>query len=133
MLSGGCLCGAIRYQTDGSPFHESICHCSLCRRASGAPFVAWFSVPRASLKLISGSPSWFRSSPSAERGFCARCGAALFFRSRELADEIDITIASLEQPGRLPPREQLYAADRLSWVDEVPGLPAFPAARSGSA
>ncbi|MGH7121293.1 MAG: GFA family protein [Acetobacteraceae bacterium] len=129
MLSGGCLCGAIRYQTDGAPFHESICHCSLCRRASGAPFVAWFSVPRESLALISGSPSWFRSSPSAERGFCSRCGTALFFRSRELTDEIDITIASLEEPGSIQPCQQLYAADRIRWVGDVSTLPAFPAAR----
>lgn len=134
MLNGGCLCGAIRYRTDGEPFHLSICHCSLCRRASGAPFVAWFSVPRANLAVASGSPSWFRSSAWGERGFCQRCGTALFYRSGELIEEIDITIASLDDPELLAPRDQLYAADRIRWIDGVHLLPAFPAARrSGDA
>ncbi len=130
MLTGGCLCGAIRYQTDGAPFHESICHCSLCRRSSGAPFVAWFSVPRASATLTSGAPAWFHSSIYGERGFCAQCGTSLFFRSADLPDEIDITTASLDDPGLLPPRDQLYTATRIQWIEDALVLPSFPAART---
>jgi len=44
MLQGGCFCGRIRYEVAGRPFHETNCHCSICRRTTGAPFVAWFSV-----------------------------------------------------------------------------------------
>jgi hypothetical protein len=44
MLTGGCFCGDIRYAVTGSPFHPTNCHCSICRRTTGAPFVAWFSV-----------------------------------------------------------------------------------------
>ena len=43
MLTGGCFCGAIRYEARGTPFHESNCHCSICRRTTGAPFVTWFA------------------------------------------------------------------------------------------
>ncbi|MDA8049084.1 MAG: GFA family protein [Rhodospirillales bacterium] len=133
MLHGGCLCGAIRYTTDGVPYHESICHCSICRRASGAPFVAWFSVPRQSLSLVSGAPGWFRSSPAAERGFCARCGTALFFRSSAHPDEIDITTASLDDPALVPPRDEIYTETRIAWLATLPRLPSFAAAREQAA
>jgi len=128
MLQGGCLCGAIRYTADGTPFHESICHCSLCRRASGAPLVAWFSVARTRLS-ISGHPAWFRSSEHGERGFCAACGSALFFRSSAHPDEIDVTTASLDDPRQVPPRDQLYVADRIPWVESLSRLQAFSGAR----
>ncbi len=129
MLQGGCLCGAVRYETDGAVFHESICHCSMCRRASGAPLVAWFSVPRPTLRIVAGSPAWYRSSAKAERGFCPSCGSALFFRSSLLTGEIDITTASLDDPARIPPRDQIYAAVRIPWVATIESLPSFAEAR----
>ncbi len=133
MLEGGCLCGAIRYATDGAVFHESVCHCSMCRRASGAPVVAWFSVPRATLRVISGSPAWYRSSAKAERGFCPTCGTPLFYRSSVLTEEIDITSASLDEPARVPPKDQIYTATRIPWVGTIDALPAFAEWRLSSA
>ena len=60
MLKGGCFCGRIRYETAGTPFRETNCHCSICRRTSGAPFVTWFSVLRSELlrasRLASSRP-----------------------------------------------------------------------------
>ncbi len=53
MLRGGCFCGNIRYEAVGTPFNETNCHCSICRRTTGAPFVTWFSnqARRVSLRL----------------------------------------------------------------------------------
>lgn len=129
MLQGGCFCGAIRYETEGEPFHATLCHCSMCRRASGAPAVAWFSVPRGALRIVSGSPVWHRSSTKAERGFCPLCGTALFFRSNVLLDEIDITIASLDDPALVPPRDQIYTATKIPWIATIEALPAFTEGR----
>jgi hypothetical protein len=56
MLKGGCFCGWIRYEAAGTPFHETSCHCSICRRTTGAPFVTWFSVPRPGFRLVRGEP-----------------------------------------------------------------------------
>ena len=53
---GGCLCGAVRYRVSGSPYHQTHCHCTLCRRASGAPFVTWFSVAREGFLVTQGKP-----------------------------------------------------------------------------
>src|SRR4030095_17022782 len=61
MLKGGCFCGWIRYETEATPFDETNCHCSICRRTTGAPFVAWFSVPRSQFRLVCGEPTRFRS------------------------------------------------------------------------
>lgn len=130
MLHGGCLCGGIRYETAGAPFHESVCHCSMCRRASGAPAVAWFSVKRGALRIVAGSPAWYRSSAKAERGFCAGCGSPLFYRSSLLQDEIDITTASLDDPALVPPQDQIYTATKIPWVAAMESLPAFAEGRT---
>lgn len=130
MLQGGCLCGAIRYETEGAPFHESVCHCSMCRRASGAPVVAWFSVKRGSLRIVAGDPVWYRSSAKAERGFCPSCGSPLFYRSSVLMGEIDIATASLDDPALVPPRDQIFTATKIPWVAAMESLPAFAEGRT---
>ena len=129
-LRGGCFCGAVRYETAGKPFNESVCHCSMCRRASGAPFVAWFSVPSAQFKFVSGEPARFRSSATAVRGFCAQCGTALTFQLDAHPEEIDVTIASLDDPGALRPKDHIYTSTKLDWVKLADGLPQFKASRA---
>lgn len=130
MLNGGCCCGFVRYVADGAPFHETICHCSICRRASGAPFVAWFSVKADEFKLVSGEPAQFSSSEHAERTFCPRCGTALTFRSSRFSDELDVTTCSLDEPECVPPKDQTHTRSQVSWVNLADGLPNFPESRS---
>jgi hypothetical protein len=128
MLTGGCYCGAVRYETDGKPFNATSCHCSICRKTAGAPFVAWFSVRRDQFRIAQGRPVQFASSPQGTRGFCGRCGTQLTFRFAGL-EEIDITTASLDDPEQVPPADNTRTSSRLSWV--VPdGRREFPEARS---
>ena len=124
-MTGGCFCGFVRYRADGAPFDETNCHCTICRRTSGAPFVAWFSVARADFAFIAGEPARFRSSDHGERTFCPRCGTPLTFTSTRSPEAIDVTIGSLDQPDRVVPRDHTQAATRLSWVD-LGALSAFP-------
>jgi len=133
MLTGGCYCGDVRYETDGAPFHETICHCPDCRRIAGTPTVAWFSVPAASLRFTAGEPVRFNSSPGVTRSFCGRCGTHLTFQQDDLADEIDITIASLDQPDRVVPRDHTRTRHKLSWDAVCDGLPAYLDTRSEGA
>jgi hypothetical protein len=130
--NGGCACGAVRYEAGGSPSHETICHCALCRRASGAPLVAWATFPSADLRLLQGVPATFRSSPRAVRSFCARCGTQLFFRSDGAPGEVDVTIASLDDPEGVRPRDHTFVGSRLSWIHLADGLLEHPAAREGA-
>ena len=129
MIEGGCFCGFVRYRALGPTSNETNCHCSICRRVSGAPFVAWFSVPRESFGLVSGEPATFRSSDHAMRSFCPRCGTPLTFESRHFPDEIDVTTCSLDDPATIPPKDQIHVSSKLSWVKLDDGLPAFPEER----
>ena len=130
MLCGGCSCGAVRYRSDGQPFHQTICHCADCRRAVGAASVAWFSVERNSLHYTGVEPAAYRSSPGVVRRFCAVCGTSLTFESASLPNEVDITVCSLDDPAAMPPQDHTRAAARLAWERICDGLPTFPGART---
>lgn len=132
-LRGGCLCGALRYQADAAPLHETLCHCSMCRRSAGAPTVAWFSLPRDGLRFVQGTTALYRSSEHATRGFCARCGTQITFEAVYAPGEIDVTTASLDDPERVAPRDHTHAESRLSWVGSGDGLPQYRTARDGAA
>src|SRR5262245_49623924 len=97
-LEGGCACGAIRYRVRGTPYHRTLCHCVDCRRASGAPVVAWASFAVAALTWTRGAPKLRRSSDHAERGFCSDCGTQLTFQDDQSRWELDLTLASLDRP-----------------------------------
>ncbi|MBI3768583.1 MAG: GFA family protein [Deltaproteobacteria bacterium] len=129
MLNGGCFCGAIRYETAGTPFQLTNCHCSICRRTTGAAFVTWFSVPRSEFRLVQGTPTRFRSTAKGMRSFCPRCGTQLTFEHDDTADEIDVTTCSLDDPERLPPEDHAHTSSRLRWVKVSDDLPAYREAR----
>ena len=132
MLEGGCLCGAVRYRIAGNAFHRTLCHCTDCRRASGAPAVAWFSVTPETFEVVEGSPQRYRSSASATRSFCAACGTSLTYRSDNLP-EIDVTTCSLDAPEALPPEDQTFVRSRLTWMPRVCQLPEHQTIRSHAA
>jgi hypothetical protein len=121
-ITGGCFCGFVRYETTGTPFEETICHCSICRRTTGAPFVAWFSVPPATFRITAGEPASVRSSSHGTRTFCPRCGTQLTFRSTDFPGEIDVTTSSLDDPERLPPKDHTHTSAQLSWIALGDGL-----------
>lgn len=127
-LEGGCLCRKVRYRVEGTPYDETVCHCTMCRRASGAPMVAWFTVPIGALRW-SGEPARYRSSARVTRSFCASCGSALAFQRDELPGEIDLTMATLDDPGLVPPRDHTRTSGQLPWVVLGDGLPRFREAR----
>ncbi|MFT8242793.1 GFA family protein [Roseomonas sp. BN140053] len=130
MLQGGCFCGEVRFETDGTPFHSTVCHCTDCRRSSGAPFVAWFTVPVATLRITAGQPRRFASSEAGRRSFCGGCGTSLFFASTALPEEIDIATATLDAPDAVPPEDHVHVRSRVGWVRLGDGLPQFHASRS---
>jgi len=129
MLQGGCLCGYIRYATHATPSDETNCHCDDCRRAQAAAFVSWFTIPTADFHLTGGEPTRFASSDHATRTFCPRCGSALSFQRNDAPQEIDITTCSLDEPDRVPPRDQTHTRSKLAWVELDPKLPAYTESR----
>jgi hypothetical protein len=103
VFEGGCLCGATRYRAVGPATNRCCCHCRSCRGASGAPYVAWITVPAAGFSLTRGGLETFRSSEPVTRGFCAGCGTALTYAHRRRPGELDVTVATLDDPAAAPP------------------------------
>jgi hypothetical protein len=124
--TGGCLCGAIRYEFAGEPVREILCHCRMCQRFSGAPFLAFRVVPKEALRITKGEPAiYYTSSARAERHFCPRCGSTLFYVPQR-ARFLGIAIGSSNAPEDFAPSMQLNAASGLGWVKlqhEAPRLP----------
>lgn len=132
MLTGACHCRRVRYETDGSPFNATICHCTDCRRVSGAASVAWFSVPRASLRWTGAMPAAYASSPGVTRRFCGTCGTSLTFEDEQRhPDELDIATATLDDPDRAPPKDHVFASQRPVWDVIGDGLPVHARSRRG--
>jgi hypothetical protein len=127
MADGGCLCSAVRYRFGGTPSSSANCHCRSCRRASGAPAVAWITVERSEFTILSGIPAVFHSSPGVTRQFCSRCGTALTYESERHPDTIDITTASLDYPDDYPPTSEVWLEHRLSWQPVSPDAKRFEA------
>ncbi len=125
MLLGGCYCGSTRYEITGKPIYLSNCHCSICRRTTGAPYVAWFSVPVGDFRFVRGKPSQFDSTAKAHRTFCAQCGTQLTFQHDDDPGYVDITTCSLDNPTLCAPEKHIYVADKLEWVELADHLPVF--------
>ena len=125
-MTGGCLCGAVRYRISALPVETLYCHCLTCRRAQGSPVVAWLTVPLAGFELTRGNPAAYRSSAKAVRHFCGICGTPLTWRAAEAPTEIDVGIATLDDPAAVAPALHLWTEDRIPWFDIADGLPRYP-------
>ncbi len=125
MIQGGCHCGAVRYEMDTAVQHHTLCHCSSCRKASGAPAVSWALVRNDQIK-ISGTPKAYASSEGTQRLFCSNCGTSLFYVNESIfPDMIDVQSATLDDPSSLPIMAQIQTAERVSWMADLHTLKSF--------
>lgn len=123
-VTGGCQCGAVRYELNGPPRRASICHCRMCQRATGSYFAPLANVELSNFTITVGELAIYASSPVAERGFCVKCGSPLTFRYTEL-DDISVTIGSLDEPDRAKPGKQFgIEAQTVHWHD-LANLPGY--------
>ncbi|MGE9009582.1 GFA family protein [Leptospira interrogans] len=100
-ISGGCHCGAIRYQVDGDLIVHALCHCADCRRHAGAPMVGWAMYAEDAVKVTQGEPKVYASSEHGRRQFCANCGTGLFYTNANmLPGIIDVQSGTYPMPFR---------------------------------
>ncbi len=134
-LTGGCLCGAVRYEVTAEPRSASTCHCRMCQRQSGSAFMGFFTVPASGLRLT-GEIRLYES-PLATRGFCPACGSNLTMTYLHERDAVGITMGTLDDPAAVPPELHWGVESWVPWLrigDELPRLrteddPEFVAAR----
>lgn len=124
MLKGSCQCGRCRYTLALDALDDvANCHCSICRRTTGATLVTWATVPRASFSWNDTAPAEYKSSGHGVRYFCPGCGAQLAIWTSLSPDTIDITTATLEHPERHPPTRNIWLTTHLPWLPlgDLPG------------
>ncbi|MFM5924395.1 MAG: GFA family protein [Novosphingobium sp.] len=124
--AGGCHCGAVRYQIEAEPVFIAVCHCTDCRRNSGAISVGWISVPAKGLSVLQGQTAAYASSPGVDRHFCPACGTGLFYYNEEfLPGLVDIQLTTLDNAAAIEPQMHLQVADCLPWEKGLNSLPRF--------
>ena len=128
-LKGGCLCGAVKYEVTGEPKRFYHCHCSRCRKATGAGHASNLFLQPAALKWLSGEEQ-IRSFkvPEAKRftnSFCATCGSRLP-RQAAGTDIVMIPCGSLDDEVPIRPQARIFSGSRASWSCADDGLPVYP-------
>jgi hypothetical protein len=125
-ITGGCHCGAIRYEVVGEAIVHALCHCSDCRRSAGAPMVGWTMYPVDALKVTKGAPKTYNSSENGRRQFCPDCGTGLFYINNQMLPGIvDIQSATYDDPTVVPPQAHIQVAERIGWMERAHELPTF--------
>lgn len=130
-LSGGCLCGAVRYEISGALLWSGHCHCRSCQRALGAAFATWSKVKAEDFRVTEGTIKTCETSPGVKRGFCGTCGTSLTYDASQLVEGQDwagdawFSAATLDDPSIAEPAANIYISHKQPWVLLDENLPSF--------
>ncbi len=127
--TGGCSCGAIRYELDGEPLFTHACHCTDCQRASGGAFVITMIVDATDLRVTAGTPKSScrigTSGKEKQQLFCGDCGSWLFGRTAQRPGLMVIRPGTLDDTSRVKPEAHIWTRSKQPWVPLPDGVPAF--------
>jgi len=131
VITGGCLCGEVRYQLNGPPIDMGTCHCRNCQRWSGSAFHSAVAFALTDLSFTKIEPLRYQSSSIMERRFCPSCGSPLVFRYLVSIEDpptanpetVWISVGSLDEPEIRSPDWHFGVEGQLSWVNFDDGLP----------
>jgi hypothetical protein len=122
-VTGGCLCGAIRYESTAAPNLVGFCHCRMCQQASGNLFIVWADFSDETFRFTHGEPRYYRSSEIATRGFCQRCGSPISFQYDGSSGPA-IMVGTLDHPEDWPPTwEHSGIESKVPWYEISNDLP----------
>ena len=122
-ITGGCMCGAIRYEATEPPHEVSYCHCRMCQRWTGNLFMSSAMFRDAEFRFTQGEPKFYQSSALIERGFCANCGTQVCDRYLKGVDGVFATIGSLDHPEDWPPTHHFGIESQIPWLTIDDDLP----------
>ena len=130
LFTGGCLCGALRYEARGAPSLMGHCYCVDCRRASGSGFIPFIGFPGEAVRF-SGPHVEVRSvsarGSDAVRNRCAVCGSLVFGGEVGLSDSFTLYAGSLDDPAAFRPTIAIFTRGRPAWALIPPDLAVFEA------
>ena len=128
--SGGCLCGAVRYEIDGEPMFMAHCHCRDCQRATGTGHVSVTGLPRAAVKITGETRAYACNGDSGQpliRNFCPNCGSLIYSEPTIMQGVINVTAGTLDDPSLFHPQAAIYTRSRPDWDRLQGGLAEFEA------
>lgn len=127
MLSGSCLCGALRYEIDDKLGPIAFCHCSNCRKASGTAFATNASVARDAFRWVSPTEllGSYESTPGVFRQFCRGCGSQLLAHRDSMPDILRLRIGSLDTKIATKPELHIFVGSKAEWYDIADALPQY--------
>ena len=126
--TGGCACGAIRFEISAEPLMQNDCRCSDCQRMSGTGHGSYLTFPRAGVKQTGDAKLWNIVADSGNvktRAFCPACGSPVFMTFAAMPSVFTVHAASLDEPARYRPQALTYAVRGHAWDAVDPALPAF--------
>ena len=127
--TGGCLCGAVRYEIASDPVMTGFCHCINCQKLSGAGHAFHVMVPEADFRVTGQTKgySWRADSGNAVTTyFCVECGSPIHGRSTGFPGAVTVRAASLDHPESVTPQMTVFAKRVQPWDHVETSLPAFP-------
>lgn len=122
-ISGGCLCGAVRFRVTAEPLDAYYCHCRMCQRATGAPVLAGATVPIEGFAFTKGEPAVYQSSANLVRLFCGTCGGQLALRHAVDPKLVDFNLGCLDDPEAIKPNGHVFTSSRIGWFEVADSLP----------
>ena len=133
VITGGCLCGGVRYRIDGQCRDIIYCHCENCRRTHGH-VAAYTALNWSELTLLcERSLQWFHDqSPDTWRGFCNQCGASLFWDARDGRERISVSAGSLDDSGDLKSIGHVFVEEAGHYYEIDDDLPRYARSNAGA-
>jgi hypothetical protein len=126
-VTGGCMCGAVRYEARGEPVWIGHCHCVSCRRATGAPVVTFVCFKVDQVAFTKGERRIYNSSPGVGRAFCGQCGTPLTWEGKSNMPArgaiLEVYISTLDDPNAFTPTNHIYYSEKIAWFDVADDLP----------
>lgn len=133
-MTGGCMCGTVRYELASEPYDCGWCHCRTCQLSSGAPAQAFACIPRGDLRVTSGADSIraVQSSSFGQRFFCGLCGTPLYVTVDHQPDTLDFSAVTLDNPEAVPPEYHIFWSSKIGWFNLDDDLPRHQRFRPGT-
>lgn len=133
-MTGGCLCGAVRFTYDGPIGGAAYCHCEDCRKCTGSAFNVSLAFEGVHFKVIAGTPKGYTkqadSGHELTRYFCPTCGSPIYTSSPKHPDRVYVKAGSLDDPTFVKPAYQSWTRSSVPWAEIDPKLPSHEKARS---
>lgn len=133
MVTGGCLCGSVRFEITGPIRNIVHCHCSQCRKAQGSAFATNGIVNAADFRLLAGQDALtgYESTPGQTKYFCKVCGSPILSQTASRPEQVRVRIGTIESDIEERPMAHIFASSKANWETICGDLPQYDSYEPG--